>query len=1069
MSSADKTRSWIPASRPAPVPKPAGPSGFEQSAEDSTVVAGSSARILAQVGAAPLSPTRQDALRPYAAVGTVGELRARMAAINEREYALRCQDRILEQRWSALQQNRADPVEDALAAQAANWAQRLAEFEQETLAIDRRRADTIEREQLLDHREQDLELLRRELQQEQEELQAARETLQAKVRELRAQRSAERQTLQRRLQTVRDYQTELEQRFAEQRIVLENQRQALENREADLAPMTAEIEHRYAQAQQKQAQLDELERDLQACVAAAEQEQQLLESQSRELEGLREQLARERARIDADAGAIRARQAEIERAAAGLGQRDAQLERRSAELAERWREYDASRQAMELEEIRLAEHSSTLSMREEELAAQRAAVDEMQAQCRQRERDLDHQRDELYELRRAVESREAEARQAAAALEIERSQVEALRMQLDQATGEFTRDHSDAQRELKAAQRIVAIEARRLQHAPMAVTGGPVRWVGRGLFVAGLLGAIAGGATWWLRAPEPYWLARIMICPARQPFEEAAAGHLAALRDPAWTTESWPDAGLAESWRRLMSQGRIRLSAAAEANSIDIQAPKERSAATAALLAQACAAYVQHYRAVTMTRALPPSCQSLQGALNKLRIERDDLNVRLANLNRQLAESQTEPEVARPSLRRLQDEQSAVLAALRRARGILESLTIETEPRGVVKEDLLLDAVRNDPTIQQDTSELALTAEQYHAELIEALRAPVQPGSALASRVRDSQRLLQEQLALSPPADVARAIEASVGDVSEYATRVDEFNTQWAAYSAKSGGWGPKDPAAPLLTLFDESAELARKTQRSGQELLRNLRSRLDSLRDLGGGSTREVVVLNAVHAEAQAMAVAVNEFAAALQSTDLGQNFELDALDRQMRSLQRRLVERPEAIRAELQAEADQRARERNAQELASARQEFERQTQRRDELAAALIDGIEAEQKASESRLRRAALVSEHDDLAAAAARRQGEIAALQLDLDAARREITDVPLDDLAVMGVEPAPVDPDGARPRLITALRSGFVTAGGVLLTCLLMAAGRPGTGARRRAALARIAARDEGVLADVTQ
>ena len=723
--------------------------------------------------------------------------------------------------------------------------------------------------------------------------------------------------------------------------------------------------------------------------------------------------------------------------------------RRATELAETRAQLDQRRADLEQSIVEFerrvagyADRERAMQAAEGEIAHRRRLIEEHEQRLRQVEGELDRHRDELYELGKAVESREASARQAAAALEIERHQTLELRNRLEQAASEIDRKRFEVEQRFAETHSLLASEARELQRAAGSVVSAPTSWLRRSVALGALAAAVVGPLYWLFDRPTTRTTARLSICGDSKPFHISAGEQIAAFQEADAIGPAFADLSQLQAWQNWIDAGRLTITTNPGAQAIELALDAVNPAEARRVLDAACRARIAAHEEAGVLTELPFAYRLLDARAANLRDEERQATQRSGSLRERLAATpEVDTAAAVTGLDELRAEQTRTVDELTRARARFSALTAETYPRGLVPAGAVEKELAGDEMFQQDSSELSTVAIQYRAELLGAVAGPIEPTAALGTALRSFRRVLGEQLALSPPESVARVLEDGVDLVETTTQRVEEFASSWRKLGPMLERIELPQAAVELLAQYDAAADSARKALRDSEESLGSVKKRLDELQSLGGGSTREVVVLAVVRGDFTSLIAALANFAEAIRNTDVATNFQLDALDRQMRSLQKRLAERPEAIRERLQIAADQMAQEQHAQEIAATREHVHTLEEQREAGAAKLIATMEQMQRDQTAALERARIVAELEEIESGHQRRVQELSRLEADLHAARTAAAGVKPDVLALAGPIEASVSNPG--PRIMSAGLAALGAFGLTWLLCFMMVVRNP--------------------------
>ncbi|MDX2199793.1 MAG: hypothetical protein SF069_12585 [Phycisphaerae bacterium] len=1036
----------------------------------------------------------EDRIRPL-----LSQIRSRMLEINEREFLLRRREVELAQTQRAAQVTVRQATDGELAAQKRSLDDRARALDAQAADLTRRLAALADQEQTLDRRETELDIGNRELERIRGELRAARADLEQQAEQHRARRAEDRAALQRRAGQVRESDEARQRRTAEIERALAAEREAVAQERAAIEERLRALEAEQEALGVRRTQIEEQERHIQDCLAAIEQDQFDLANQRSEVDAARvaaEELKRvaERERAAAAARqescdqqvvALEGQRVELEQRLA-LEQRE--IERRAAlardqlaaELTDARRAFErnlaaeraeldqqlgqlaAERDALERREAAATAQAAKLASESESLHARLTSIEKQDAELRQRERDvrvrteqleaeqtrltsldqdLNRQRDELYEVRQAVESREAAARQAAAALEIERHQTEALRSRLEQSLSQADQQRSMLEIEFAETQAALTREARRLERASSSVATAPRMWPLRSLALASAA-AVATAILWGrVDRSQQATTAEIEICSDRPNFNEALGEHLATLSDETRVAALLPAPQDFARWQRWRNSGALTIAAAADHEALQLTVRDADTKAAEELLRKLSQTYAAAQSRVGGLGELPGVFGLLADQLLIAEDEQRTLREQCVRLEAELGQvSADDSAAAQAEVTSARQEQMRLGERLNAARNRLTGLAAAGAPRGQVSPAAIEAELKIDEMYQADSSELAAVFGDYRAEVLVALALPEPATRTFITNLKAFRRVVDEQLALKPPQAVARGLEDCNAAIDQFLVGAEPALNGWEELRGKATRMNePKDSLA-FVEQFDEGANIVRRIRRDADETLRRIQTRLDELSALGGGSTREVVTMSVVRGEFNSLMGAAAPLSEAGSKLDVATNFQLDALDRQMRSLHKRLEDRPLAIRERLQIAADQTAQEEHARAIGEAREQVQTLEAQREESAAKVLALLDRCRLAQEAELRRARIESELQQHRAAAERRSHEAARIGQDVARARQLSTTTP-DTLALTSLRSFSIGGEAVEQRRWIAAICAFF---GTLIVAVAMVLRLPG-------------------------
>lgn len=1007
----------------------------------------------------------------YQARPLMNEVRQKMAEMNEREYSLRRREFEVEQLHRNIQRSARDAAENQLQTLREKLTARQEALEQLEGEVERTRRILDERENAIDRRAHDMDLVERDLHRAREELTAAQQRLADQREALRQRREVERQNVVSRIETVRERHDELEKEAAALREAVASERRAIAKERDENEQNREEIVTGLADVQARREELARSESDLQSCLEAAEREQLEIDSQRTALSEAEtahaervlvaderdEQFIAMEQDLATREAALQENLATLEQDKASLASQTAQLDQLEATLRQREQEQTALGHELQTRDEACTQREADLLRKENALANQQQSLSQLQANVERRDAELNQERDELFDLRTQVESREAEARQAAAALEIERTEVDGLRVRLEQSATELEGKRAQSDREIAQVQRAIARESRRLRNASESIVTAPSRWFARSLFLSTLAGTAA--ALGWFAFEQPKFrsAAHISVVSDTAEFSALAPRHIVGLSSPMLFDDAFTNAIDQRQWERLWQNGQVRIAADPATETIRVAVTDSDPVIADQFATELRNTYVDLYQPVTLTDS---QSAALANSGSTIAARRQWLTNEIARVEAQreaIAESTTrdiaaELAQARTDVQQLREEQESTLDRVRSTRSRLTALLSDEFPRGVVSESELQAALDADEMYLEDQREYDAVIAQHRRELGTALATPTESIDTFDQKLRDFQRIMREQVELKPPELVAKALEDSLAEIEETSTQLDAFRSEWREFNTRLGRVNGPREAAQALDIFDEADKAAVKMKQNAENLVRGIRARLDELRAIGGGSTREVVVMAVVHGEFNNLFSALADFVTALQSVDLAQNFKLDALDRQMRTIKTRLETRPETLKRQMQITADEDAQEAHAREIAQVRAEVQNLESKREELAARVFDALELLRTLTEESDGTQQIRAKNETLTLLADQYRDELIKLK-ELPALPRSRSEVaiPQDRLVKGGVEQVQL---AGADRLRNAGIAGGATALASLLMCLMMVIRMPFTRNPNEAALA---------------
>lgn len=635
----------------------------------------------------------------------------------------------------------------------------------------------------------------------------------------------------------------------------------------------------------------------------------------------------------------------------------------------------------------------------DDLAGVRPLLDELRARVAEisaREQEL--QRREA-ELNRAVQA----ARPNGAAEE----DVDARRAEVDRLFAQASRTADEAQRRLASARRVQQqleareIELRRREVALVADAGGlsptpqpetreaaTESSVGLPFWARLLVPALViGGGVFLWTTPRHEASATIAVTSDRDSGGRVLGDHLRVLAgaEPPFLS----DAGSSEEWASAWRRGDTRVALGAKPGSIVVATRDHSREAAVRRLERA----LVDYKAYAATRLGDESGSTrLAGwevrrdttarELSAARATLDAIEKRLAGV-----ESFAAWDEARGGLERTQTRLADVLeqhAAATRGR---DELLSASEPRGVVAPESLAAALDADAVHREDSKELAAAARSCRVELAIAMLAAEEPLAALRSGVGRLEAVLVEQRDLQPPPALRAVLEQAISRSQSFSAELGGTIGAWGEARTRVERLALPAQLDQLPGIQTEAAQRANRTIALTDDFINETGRSVDAVASGETVGTRELVVASLVRGELSSIAESAATLKRQLAATDTASNFKLDAADRQVRALQRRLTEQRDRIAAELQSAADAEARAAHQAALA----EFDGRIRTHDEARAELSRDLGrqlAEIQRIESETRELRMLGSERNAAAAAISR---LESLLAQIDAEKPEIT------------------------------------------------------------------------------
>jgi len=617
------------------------------------------------------------------------------------------------------------------------------------------------------------------------------------------------------------------------------------------------------------------------------------------------------------------------------------------------------------------------------------------------------------------------------------------------------------------------IRERKLLHAraapPEAVPHGvpePTRrWWLRSTTLAALAGTLVAG--WWLAANPPRYRVSVELLVNAQPPTSVTGGagamwgryllteHRADLLDPKWLAHAPLAEDVRRVWFETWARGQGDVLADEEQMVLRVALVGPKPGVLERALREVCGRYAERANEEARDARLPVQYleqvlwrDELRNALEEARRREAEYAARLAAL--------PEPE-DRPTLAQradtLRSELAAADAQLETARAGLSTLLARDDPRGVLEETAVEDALRSDPMYAEDRRELHACAQKYRTELTVALLLVAEPLKVMQKVLSEYAAAIREQQDLRPSAALAAILNTCAADVAGAAEAVATFVEAWRLRVAEvqQVELSPERAETVAPELVQRQGEAARAVQDFARDAAAAVNANGERLSQIaGGGSTREVVVGASLRGHHSTWSAAVEALTAAAARTTLNGNIELEALERQLRGVLTRLRQRREFVQQRLQMEADRVAREQHAEQVAAARARVRELEGEREKIIAAILDVLTEARGADEAAAQRV-------ELDAGLAQARVEIERLARQLGTVEEKLTAVGQwgarrDRVEVGRVRAAALPDARYRKAVVLGLGAGTVA----WLMCFLMVARWP-----RRAPPAGVAANTE--------
>ncbi len=876
------------------------------------------------------------------------------------------------------------------------------------------------KDEVLRAREQTVARSFAELKQKQAEIAAARTALEAqqveaeqlrdaadKARQSFLERHKQLEATDSRLREQAQVHRQQEEQLREQREKVERERQTLHEQAAGLERRTVELDDRGRDLGQRESSLGQR-------LTALEDEREALNAERKELNTLRGDA--ERARVEAESS--RDRFEDLQRELANR-ERDQQQEKQALEqqrnaLTAQREELLEQRAAHQQREQTLAVEGDKLTQREQELEKQveraaaleqqlgekRASVDQMLARAEEVERAAEGTRDELFRQREQLEVREAAVRHDAMSLEVERKQFERDRKQLDQRLDELGTQQGTLDAQLATARAELEEQYQRVRGAAGAVAAAPVRWWGRSLALATCFG-IAVGALWFTIDEPQFEVVQPMRIASSIRTPEVAVGHHADRLRNLMTDAEVLEPALVAYLQRARRDGRLQIDAEALSSQLSVSITSADSDAARNVLATLAETYRSTYVEDGFLSTLPPYFEQLRARARALDRERRQVSDGLQNASDRLTAT---PEVeSRESVQRVIDElrnkHAGSVRSVATVRARLAALMGGTAPLGVIEPAAYEERLTADPMMLEDRQELAAASTEYRIELSVALSTVKGPVEELRNVVTGFSATVAEQRALNPPESVARMLEEIATELSALAGELETFQVRWGESIATVSAAEVPDDLELLVRTQDEADKRARKLSKASETRTGAIRDRIEAQRGESDGSTREVVVTAVVRGEIGELFRGVAGVKKAIEAIALDGNFQLDSLDRQVRGLRRRMSDRENVVREQLQVAADRDAQQAHHDSISVLQREIATIERQREAHVLAIAEQTERLHEVEDALFQRAQLEAQHTALKTRQSRITQELQQIETDLRTTEQRVAAVEADRVA----------------------------------------------------------------------
>jgi hypothetical protein len=568
---------------------------------------------------------------------------------------------------------------------------------------------------------------------------------------------------------------------------------------------------------------------------------------------------------------------------------------------------------------------------ERELQRRQAFIERLYRQASEsRERALREQK-RAAALSEQLAQRDSALEQAKLDLEIQSQQLDSDRQQITEQRELLSTDIEGFEQQLeRLAQREAA--SRRVRRV------GRFAIQLRAISIA-LIGGLAGGASWMVLhvGDDVTSFGRIHLSGRPERFES----HLAGLMSLAPVAA---DDAVVERWRRAVASGRVTIQSEAATGDAILAVRGAGAVENEALISAAVDAYGQAVRVVSGAQS-DPRWQVWSAASESLAQRLGALRESLEMVERAQAGI---PETAdwldaRTQFEALQQSAREVGEALATARGTLLALEAQDAPRGVVTTDDFAAALSNDPIYQQDSLEFDEHAKAYQSQLLLAQILIADPLSELQKTLIGLAATIAEQIELNPPLAARTLLEEMDSEVGDLQRLLQQFA---GSLDSRRTALERLDPAGAVVAMFTLQSEAMDSAQRVSDEIGRVAALLRETVREMAAApsaGTRETVISSVLRGEISRVDDDHRRLVEQIGKLDTQKNFELDAADRQVRSLRTRQRDRQERVRATLQEQVDAAAAGTHQNALSAARARVSELDEEREFTLRAIVDQLE------------------------------------------------------------------------------------------------------------------------------
>lgn len=919
-----------------------------------------------------------------------------------------------------------DAREAAEAMRAEEFARREREVNATLMGLDQRRTELAEREAELIRADERLSRREGELASQGRELEGR--LLKARDGVVKARREIE--ELKRAAAEHRDAAAGEHARARAERERVDRDAAALESSRVEVARTQERLRQIEAETQR---QRDEIagERDrlaaeqmaLKASRQALESKRGELDKRERKLSGAAakvewetEELVRRRVVVDRERSEITDLRREIE------GQAEA-IARREVELLEADRDRRRAAENIERE----------LSAERLRLEDRRAELDESERRLAELTRAVEARRAELDAARDQIEIRDAESRQRALALEVRTDELDRRQAVVDFAEEEMFARRAAREAEFERLEQEIRARQRAVEAAESSILTAPRRWPLRAAGIAAV--AAVATAVLWLNGERPLYRSRVgFVLQTDTPnVERSLRAHVAALLSPeslsAWLT----DETARREWSRASAEGTASAVFALNPPTIEVRLDASNAIRARSLVETIAGQYVEAVNAVTPAALLPSVYADVQQ-------RRDAAAAELIRTQERLRESNTMLSLCPPASRRdelevrvreMRREYDETVRALEQGRAALALLRRGEAAVGIVTDEQVQQALREDPIYSADVEERLSEATSFRSELLIAM-APVSERAAELERELERARTsISEHRERNPPVSASTLLEKLASELDVFALRAAEFARAWGDLRARARA----SPVERDLGVLFEVAAASNAECEGFVAFSRGIleRANPESASAEGSGGTRDMVLQTAAQAELARIGAAVDEFSRAAAGVDRRRNVRLSGHDARLGGVESRMSRRHAMVRDRLTAAADRAAAEAREAATSKTAEQVAALESRRDGIGLRLSDAMDALRGLDDDILERRKLEADIARDSEEVERIERQIMALDAQLDRARRG---GPQPDRARI-VSGADEMVAGAH-RIRNAAAAAAAAFGGMWLLCALM-------------------------------